>query len=114
MTADEATIARALNGCRFLPGSYTKRFVRTVAAMSPASELTQRQIEHLWRVAWSYRRQLPKNLVDLAARYSGCQGITKRERPRGKPAPPSIYNSTAAPAPEVKANDSTQLSLYDE
>lgn len=96
MTTDESTIVRALNYCIFQPGSYTRRFVRTLASMQTASELTPRQAEYLWRAAWSYRRQLPRHLVKLAGRYSGRQGITKRERPKGQPAPPSIYNSSAA------------------
>jgi hypothetical protein len=37
--------------------------------------LTERQRAYLWAIAWSGRRQLPRELVEMAHRYSGGVGI---------------------------------------
>lgn len=79
MTEDEITIAEALAGCTFLPGSSQKRFVRQTAARDRSKPLTERQRAYLWAIAWSWRRQLPHGLVDLAWRYSGGVGIRGRQ-----------------------------------
>ena len=53
--------ARALDLCRFLPGSFDKRFCRSVAQQtSPFTESQLRWIEYF---AWAYRGQLPPDLV---------------------------------------------------
>jgi hypothetical protein len=78
MTADEIRIVQALYGCSFLPGSTQKRFVRQMFHRDRAKPLTDRQKAYLWAIAWSWRRQLPGVLVDLARRYSGGIGIRGR------------------------------------
>jgi hypothetical protein len=79
MTPDEIRIAEALAGCSFCPGSSQKRFVRQMACRVSRHPLTDRQRAHLWAVAWSWRRQLPRCLVDLAREYSGGVGIRGRQ-----------------------------------
>ena len=75
MTPDEIAIAAALAACRFVPGSSPKRFVRQMAARDATKPLSERQAAYLWAIAWSWRRQLPQNLVALAHRYSSGLGI---------------------------------------
>jgi len=79
MTPDEIRIVEALAGCSFCPGTSQKRFVRQMAARDRAKPLTERQRAYLWAVAWSWRRQLPRRLVDLAHEYSGGVGIRGRK-----------------------------------
>jgi hypothetical protein len=75
MTPDETRIIEGLSGCSFLPGSSQKRFIRQIFARDRAKPLTERQAAWLWAIAWSWRRQLPASLVDLARIYSGGIGI---------------------------------------
>ena len=75
VTPDENAIAAALVGCRFVPGGSTKRFVRQMAARDPQKPLSHRQRAYLWAIAWSWRRQLPPAMVDLARNNSGGVGI---------------------------------------
>jgi len=75
MKLDEIRIVEALTRCSFCPGSSPKRFVRQMAARDRTRALTDRQRTYLWAIAWSWRRQLPNEFVDLARRYSGCVGI---------------------------------------
>lgn len=79
MTPDEIRIAEALYGCSFCPGSSQKRFVRQIAQRDRSKPLTDRQRAYLWAIAWSWRRQLPRPLVELAHRYSGAVGIRGRK-----------------------------------
>lgn len=79
MTADEIRIVEALYGCSFSPGSSPKRFVRQMFHRDRAKPLTERQRAYLWAIGWSWRRQLPGVLVDLAHRYSGGIGIRGRK-----------------------------------
>ncbi len=47
-----------------LPGSFDKRFVRDVSNLAAAGQpLTDRQGLQVLRLAWRYRRQMPKALV---------------------------------------------------
>ncbi len=75
MTPDEIRIAEALSGCSFAPGTSPKRFVRQMCARDRQKPLTERQCTYLWAIAWSWRRQLTRELVDLAYRYSRGVGI---------------------------------------
>jgi hypothetical protein len=107
MTPDEIRIAQALARCSFAPGTSAKRFVRQMearAANSPAPPLSDRQRAYLWAVAWSWRRQLPRRLVDLAGEYSGGVGIRGRqvleERLRAQVATVTQQRARVAPARE--------------
>jgi hypothetical protein len=79
MTADEIRLVEALYGCSFSPGSTQKRFVRQMFHRDRAKPLTERQRSYLWAIAWSWRRQLPLTLVEIAHRYSGGVGIRGRK-----------------------------------
>ena len=71
MTPDEIRIIEALAGCSFLPGSSPKRFVRQLFGRDRAKPLTERQQIYLWAIAWSWRRQLPRDLVSVAREKRG-------------------------------------------
>lgn len=75
MTPHEILIVEALARCSFCPGTSQKRFVRQMNGRDRANPLTERQSAFLWAIAWSWRRQLPRTLVDLAHEYSGGVGI---------------------------------------
>ena len=75
MTEDEIQIAEALARCSFLPGSGPKRFVRQMADRDRSRPLSDRQRAYLWAIAWSWRRQLPADLVALARKYTGGLGL---------------------------------------
>lgn len=49
---------QALNKCTFLPGSWPKRFVRSLATYPADKELTEAQERWLTRIAWMWRNQL--------------------------------------------------------
>lgn len=60
MTPEQQRMVRAMNGCRFQPGSFAKRFTQDMFArisQMPPYELTQRQAETLVQVFHSYRNQ---------------------------------------------------------
>lgn len=53
---------RALAACSFLPASRDKRFARDMAIIVDAGcPLTQKQVEHVNRLARKYRRQMPRD-----------------------------------------------------
>lgn len=79
MTPDEIRIVEALAGCSFVPGSSPKRFVRQLSGRDRAKPLSDRQRAYLWSVAWSWRRQLPRELALLAREKSGGVGIRGRQ-----------------------------------
>lgn len=59
--------AMALTGCRFVPGSPDKRFVREVSegvANDDIDRLTPKQRRYLWRLVWRYRRQIRARSID--------------------------------------------------
>jgi hypothetical protein len=62
MTADEIIIVHNLNCCRLPMASWTKRFVRDVHSQSlnnPESELTDKQKEWIYRLVYTFRKQIP-------------------------------------------------------
>lgn len=63
MTDIEKSIAINLNKCRYMPGSFEKRFARDmafVAENNPTIDLTEKQREQLYRQLKRYRKQLPQ------------------------------------------------------
>jgi len=114
MTPDEILTIDALSRCSFAPGTTQKRFVRQMSGRDRRRPLTDRQRAYLWAVAWSWRRQLPPDLVDLARQYSGGCGIRGRQineerlrdAYRGASASPLPAPSVAEPA------DSPQYRLF--
>lgn len=79
MTSDEIRIVEALALCQFAPGTSQKQFVRQMDGRDRTRPLTERQRAYLWAIAWSWRRQLPRCLADLAYRYSGGVGTRGRQ-----------------------------------
>lgn len=59
MTEKERATAQALAQCRFLPGSWDKRFALDMAAQST---VTEKQAQNIARLAWRYRKQMPPAL----------------------------------------------------
>lgn len=57
-----------LSHCTFLPGSYNKRFVRSLNTMAVRNDpMIDKQLVNLWRLVWRYRRQhQERELIDLA------------------------------------------------
>jgi len=75
MTADEIAIVQALSRCSFTPGTAVKRFIRTTADRDTSKPMTEKGRAFLWKIAWSYRRQLSKDMVELARQNSGEVGL---------------------------------------
>ena len=98
MAPDEIRIAEALARCSFVPGSSPKRFARQIAARGHAKPLSDRQRAYLWAIAWSWRRQLPADLVALARKYSDGVGIRGRQQLRGAPPRAGTRESLRWPA----------------
>lgn len=62
MTKDQIEISLALGNVRYLPASFDKRFGQNMsgcAKSDPGKELTEVQIEWLYRILYKYRKQLP-------------------------------------------------------
>lgn len=61
MTDEQRRLILRLSKCTFLPGSYEKRFVRSMAALANSkgeTELSEKQAAFLAKVGHRYRRQL--------------------------------------------------------
>lgn len=69
MTEPERIAAEALGACIFIPGSPPKRFARQIAADAKSAnpQITERQAEWLRVLVHRYRRQIPAEVVALAA-----------------------------------------------
>lgn len=57
MTPKQQAMIKALSGCTFLPGSYTKRFVRDMSSLEPETLLTVKQAAYLEKMFYAYRQQ---------------------------------------------------------
>lgn len=61
MTGNQIDMILKLKECVFLPGSFDKRFVRSLfkrAALSPDTPLTQNQSRYLAELFHKYRKQI--------------------------------------------------------
>jgi hypothetical protein len=61
MTPVQIDTAKKLGTCRFLPGSFDKRFARdmeSIAKNKPEHELTEKQSAYLEKLAYKFRRQI--------------------------------------------------------
>ena len=65
MTLLEQRAVTALARCRLLPGSWNKRFIRSLGGQ-PTLNLSPKQSSCLWKLVRHYRRQLPGELVGIA------------------------------------------------
>lgn len=71
MTEDQRRMAIALAQCTFVPGIGTKRFARDMAVrarIADSSPLTEKQDKYLRESVYKFRRQIPPDVVALAAR----------------------------------------------
>lgn len=62
MTADEIIIAKSFSNVTFLPGSFNKRLARSmqfIADKYPEQPITERQSEWIYRLLYTYRKQIP-------------------------------------------------------
>jgi hypothetical protein len=82
VSVDEDRVVHALACATFVPGCAPKRFVREMASVDAETYvLSDRQRGYLWAIAWSYRKQLPDDLVEVARRESGERGINSHKNP---------------------------------
>lgn len=58
MTKDEIRIIKKLMGCRFLPGAWEKRFIRTLYGYPDSAELSAEQAHTLRCIEYRYRKQI--------------------------------------------------------
>lgn len=59
MTEQEKYAVGILSLCTFAPGTWDKRFVRGMKALTDINgKVTKSQIYHLWRSVYRYRRQI--------------------------------------------------------
>lgn len=58
MTGEQAVLIDALLNCRFLPGSWDKRFIKSLGRKTNFDELSADQIKWLNIMAWKYRCQI--------------------------------------------------------
>jgi hypothetical protein len=64
---------KALGRVSFPPGIASKRFVREMQSV-PAEQVSPAQAAWIERLAWRYRRQLPKELVPAVQPAGKCRG----------------------------------------
>jgi len=53
-------IIKQLSECSMLPGGWDKRFIKNLASLKPDADLTESQIEWIFRLLYKYRAQLPQ------------------------------------------------------
>ncbi len=82
MTPLEREATTALGRCRYLPGSFAKRWARTVAAWPDDRELTLKQKNRLWEQCWTFRRQLPPEVARMARMLREIKASIKTSNPR--------------------------------
>ena len=68
MTDDDRRAAKALGGATYVPASYDKRFAHAMYTLSsePDAQITDKQRKLIWLKVVRYRRQIPKDLVNMA------------------------------------------------
>lgn len=79
MTGGELKVIKILSTKNFVPGSLPKRFIMRLAAKPASYILTDRERVYLWAIAFSWRRQLPSDVVAQADEHSGGIGISNRK-----------------------------------
>lgn len=62
MTVEQAVLIDELLKCRFLPGSWDKRFVKSLGRKTHMDDLSADQVKWLNILAWKYRNQLSINV----------------------------------------------------
>lgn len=60
MTSEQFEICQGLaHHVSCLPGTFDKRFMRSIEYFKPDTELTEKQSEWVYRLLFKYRKQLP-------------------------------------------------------
>lgn len=59
MTEEHFNICNALSMVNCLPGTWDKRFIHSVSFVKPDTELSESQIEWIFRLLYKYRKQIP-------------------------------------------------------
>ena len=59
-------LIKALARVTFVPGTAYKRYVRQVSAWPDSRVLTEKSERFAWKIAYHYRRQLPRELANEA------------------------------------------------
>ena len=82
MTPEERALARELARCRFIPGSFEKRFARHMAtiardASEPAKPLSAGQARWLRILHHKFRRQIPEHRCGTFCRLEELAGALK-------------------------------------
>lgn len=78
MTPEQQTFARALNRCTFVPGIGVKRFARDMVHLAdtdPGRTLTPAQSEYLRTAVIRYRKQIPRDVVELAQKMGEKEAV---------------------------------------
>lgn len=71
MSEEERAAIAALRGVRFPVASPPKSLARHLAAQAATSGLiTDKQAGFMWRTVHRFRRQIPREIVDLGSRIS--------------------------------------------
>lgn len=74
---------RALGGCCIMPGTASKRFARDMSPLADDQEaqLTEKQRAFLWKLVFTFRRQIAdKSLVAHAREVLGIAADPPKER----------------------------------
>lgn len=67
MTPEQQQLIAALNRCTLAPGSWDKRFARSLERLAADTELSEKQVTQLERMRERYRRQLARIAPALVA-----------------------------------------------
>lgn len=60
MTSEQYSKVRALGMCKYLPGSYQKRFIGDMTTKTIEHDLTEKQSIFIEKLYWQYRHQINK------------------------------------------------------
>lgn len=104
MTEAERHIIRSLDNCRLKAFSWSKSFIRNMAALEkskPETVLSENQKEWLLRMVFMYRKQLP-SLYALLRHIPECS-----KKDNSKPA-----RTDTIVIPERKQPETEQLKLF--
>lgn len=91
MTLDEVRMALALGECRFLPGSFDKRFAHGIASRAEcdAPTISAGEASLVRKFVVRYRRQVSKEVV----------GLARFEAPPVPPDPPIVRDQLSLGVP---------------
>lgn len=80
MSPDEIKIARSFSRITFAPATFNKRFalnMNSLAETNPDQEITEKQREWMYRILYTFRRQVP----DIYRQFENHEYCRKIKRP---------------------------------